>query len=186
MPSSYWNPEIGYIRKGTQFTLNGVTYPKNWLNLADESEILTAGLTPCPDYDAATQVLEQDPTVGWTVRPKTQEELDADAAALAAAQAEATKQAIDRLWKESWDTWGEAQLAAVDRQTINMWATTGKLSATGQAMVSDLVTWHDTVFATSYAAAKAAIESAKGWVEPDWDTWPACPHTFHDFVAERI
>lgn len=130
------------------------------------------------------QVVEQGAD-GWIVRDLTQDELDARALAEADAADARVAQAIDRLWREAWDVWGEAQLAAVDRQTIFGWAGSGVLDAEGMQMVKDIVHWHDQVFTASYMPAKAAIQAAGDWVEPDWSTWPECPHDFYAVYAHR-
>jgi len=93
--------------------------------------------------------------------------------------------AQDRLWKEAW-AWGDKQFAEVDRNTVNTWISAGMLSETGRSLLGQVVQWHDTVFTVHYTAAKAAITAAGGWVEPDWASWPACPHGFYAFYAQRI
>jgi hypothetical protein len=174
-----------YASNHTQFIKDGVTYPKGWLSLATPEDLEQIQATPRPAYDSATQHVEKSDE-GWVVIDYTTEELEALQAQQQAAQTANIAEAINHLWKEAWGTWGESQIAAVDRQTINLWATSGKLSATGMQMVADLITWHDTIFMGAYAQAKAAIEAAKGWVEPDWSSWPPCPHGFYDFVAQRV
>lgn len=180
----FFIPGVGYTNG--QFVHDGIQYPKNWLAKADQAELDRLGAIRHPDYDAATQVVERDETVGWVVRDKTPQELAAQENARAQASAQTLAQAIHELWRRSWDEWGEAQIAAVDRTTIAGWAAGGVLDEQGMAMWREVIGWHDLVFSQHYAQAKAAIEAAGGWVEPDWESWPACPHGFHDFIAHRL
>ena len=90
-----------------------------------------------------------------------------------------------RLWREAW-AWGDKQFAEPDRTTVLGWLAAGKLSPAGAAKWAEVIAWHDTVFGGPYATAKAAITAAGTWVEPDWSSWPPCPHTFYGFLAERI
>ena len=92
---------------------------------------------------------------------------------------------FDRLWREAW-AWGDRQFAEPDRTTVLGWLAAGKLSPAGAAKWAEVIAWHDTVFGGPYATAKAAITAAGTWVEPDWSSWPPCPHTFYGFLAERI
>ena len=91
----------------------------------------------------------------------------------------------NRLWREAW-AWGDKQFAEPDRTTVLGWLAAGKLTTAGAQKWAEVIAWHDAVFAGPYATAKAAITAAGAWVEPDWSSWPACPHTFYGFLAERI
>jgi hypothetical protein len=180
----YFIPSHGYISDSQQFTLNGITYPGNWLRSITEDMRSAIGAIPRPPAGPDQVVDKTDD--GWVVRDLTPEELMARENAAAASSVAAVADAIDTLWKRSWDEWGEQQLAAVDRTTIGIWAAGGVLDAQGMNMFREIITWHDTVFMGPYTQAKAAIEAAGAWVEPDWDAWPKCPYSFNQFFARRI
>ena len=176
-------PGVGYING--QFVHDGIQYPKNWLAKADQAELDRLGAIRRPTYDAASQVCEKDEMVGWVVRAKTAEELASDEMARSQGIAQRLTDAEWRIWEESWK-WGEKKFAEVDRTTVCFWLAAGVLDATGSTMCRAVIGWHDLIFSTYYAAAKDIIITAGDWVEPDWASWPACPHTFSEFFAHRL
>lgn len=181
----YYIPGAGYVATSHQFRLNDTTYPKGWLASATADELAAIGAVPPPAYDSTLQVLEMPPE-GWHVRDLTPEELAAREAAAQAAREHAIEEGVERMWRECWEVWGEKQLAAVDRLTLSSWASSGRLSETGIQMWQAIIDWHDLLFSQYYPPAKQAIIDAGGYVEPDWDSWPPCPHPFLSFVEHRI
>lgn len=180
----YFIAGLGYVSDSAQLVIDGVTHPKGWLQHVSPEERAAVGAIPPPPYDSTTQVLESPPE-GWHVRDLTQAELDARAAAAQQSREQAVAQAVEDMWRQSWERWGEKQLAVVDRTTLLAWASSGRLNDTGIQMWQDIIDWHDNLFDNHYPVAKQAIIDAGGWVEPDWDSWPPCPHAFLDFVPQR-
>lgn len=92
---------------------------------------------------------------------------------------------LELLWKKAWE-WAYSQLAAQDQVVVGGWYTADLLNEAGMQGYRDLITWQDQLFTGVYADAKQAIVLAQQWVEPNWSEWPACPHDFYFFYANRI
>jgi hypothetical protein len=168
-------PGVGYT--SSSFHLNGVRYPRNWLDNASPADLAAIGAVPRPQA-GADEVVVTDPG-GWVVRPMTAEEIAARDAAAAAAALAAKEVQVTAAWKH-YDALAMAAADHNSRGRYLAWLIDPAASATKRTRIAEVQTWMDILW-LAYSNDKAAI-LAGTFTDYSFAAGP-CPWTFWDIAG---
>lgn len=113
-----------YIDSSEGFTLNGIQYPRWYLDRAELDGATRCTFEVCP-FDGTEYIITEHrngPVIGWVGTPRDPDEVDAlkreDAKAIALAEIDRLEKSItDRMWRE--DAVGSTALMEIKKQDEN-------------------------------------------------------------------